>query len=81
MIVDVSEAKGVPSDADQTWLVESVFPQYQHYGLQALVTVLPKSAVAKLGAQRWKHSASGFVFQLAEVASIAYAFVAGQKVA
>ena len=83
VVVDVSGAKGVPSDEDQAWFAETVFPQYKTHGLAALVTVLPKSAITKLGASRWNRSASGFGFELAEVASLddARALIAEKKAA
>lgn len=70
LIVDVSEAKGVLSDAQQKWFEAEVFPIYDQHGLASLVTVLPKSAVTQLGAKRWNQTASSFSFKTYLAASV-----------
>jgi len=70
VIVDTSEAKGLPSDEDQAWFATEVFPRYEKAGLKTLVTVLPKSAVTKLGASRWSETGNRFGFKTFTCASL-----------
>jgi hypothetical protein len=58
VVVDVSEASGVPSLEDQEWFATTVFPFYAAHGLGALVNVVARSAVTNLGASRWLRNAA-----------------------
>lgn len=69
VIVDVRTASGVPSLDDQDYLVKSVFPAYKRGGLKAIVTLVPASALTKLGAQRWQDNGSAFGFGMFEAGS------------
>jgi hypothetical protein len=62
LVIDVGEARGVPSPEDQSWFAEVVFPAYRKGGLKAMVNVVPRSGVARLGANRWQRTASQFGF-------------------
>jgi hypothetical protein len=69
VIVDVRSATGVPTLEDQDYLVKSVFPAYKQGGLQAIVTLVPASALTKLGAQRWQDNGTAFGFGMFEAGS------------
>jgi len=71
IIVDVSKTQGVPTQEDQKWLGEVVFPGYEKAGLRAVVTIVPEDALTKLGASRWKKTGSDFNFAMFEVSSMA----------
>jgi hypothetical protein len=71
VIVDVSKTTGVPLQEDQAYLVEKVFPAYKAGGLKAIITVVPASAITKMGAKRWQDSGSQFGFAMYEAASVA----------
>ena len=70
IIIDVKEAAGTPSDDTQRWFAKEVFPFYDQHGLKQLITILPKSAVAKVGASGWNKTASSFKFDIYETDSI-----------
>ena len=69
IIVDVSETTGTPSQEDQNYFAESVFPFFEKTGLKALITVLPQGAISKMGAKRWQRTASSFAFSTYDVES------------
>jgi len=58
LVIDVGECHGVPTAEDQAWFGEVVFPAYRRDGLRALINVVPKSGVTRLGANRWQRTAS-----------------------
>jgi hypothetical protein len=62
LIIDVSQARGVPSQADQQWFVDYVFPKYTRAGLKALINIEPANALTKLGSEQWRKTASTFSF-------------------
>lgn len=70
VIVDVATTQGVPSQEDQQWLGEYVFPSYESAGLKAVVTIVPADALTRLGANRWQQTGSAFKFDMFEVASL-----------
>lgn len=67
IIVDVSQCKGTPSQDDQDFFGKTLFPEFEKNGLRALITVVPATGVGKMGANRWKKTASSFKFELYEV--------------
>jgi hypothetical protein len=69
VIVDVRKTKGVPTQDDQDFLVKTVFPAFHAGGVQAIVTLVPESAVTKMGAKRWQSSGSQFGFKMYEAGS------------
>lgn len=71
VIVDVSKASGVPTQEDQEYLVKQTFPAYKRGGLKAIVTIVPASALTKMGAQRWQDSGAQFGFRMFEAGSVA----------
>ena len=73
LIIDVGDCRGVPSAADQAWFGEVVFPAYRRDGLKALINVVPKSGVARLGASRWQRTASRFGFDTFDTSDVAAA--------
>jgi hypothetical protein len=62
LVIDVAECRGVPAPEDQAWFGDTVFPAYRAAGLKAMINVVPKSGVARLGANRWQRTASQFGF-------------------
>lgn len=62
LIIDVSKARGVVSQADQQWFVDYVFPKYTRAGLRALINIEPANALTKLGSEQWRKTASTFSF-------------------
>jgi hypothetical protein len=58
LVIDVGDCRGVPAPEDQAWFGEVVFPAYRRDGLLAMINVVPKSGVARLGANRWQRTAS-----------------------
>jgi hypothetical protein len=73
LVIDVGESHGVPTPEDQTWFGEVVFPAYRRDGLKAMVNVVPKSGVARLGANRWQRTASQFGFDTFDTSDVAAA--------
>ncbi len=74
VVVDVSAAKGLPNNDDQEWFGTHVFPAYEKAKLRALITIVPQSAVTKLGARRWQSTGNRFGFETFEAASLDEAF-------
>lgn len=70
VIVDTADSTGVPSAKDLDHLTRSVFPRYREGGLEAILTVVPRSARTKMGAMRWVRSGSMWRFPMYEVASV-----------
>jgi hypothetical protein len=62
LVIDVGDSRGVPPPEDQAWFGDTVFPAYRAAGLKAMINVVPKSGVARLGASRWQRTASQFGF-------------------
>jgi hypothetical protein len=73
LVIDVGECRGVPAPEDQAWFGEVVFPDFQRDGLKAIINVVPKSGVARLGASRWQRSASRFGFDTFDTSDVAAA--------
>ncbi len=69
VIVDVRTTVGVPAADDQEYLVKTIFPAYKRGGLRAIITLVPASALTRLGAKRWQDSGAGFGFQMFEAGS------------
>jgi hypothetical protein len=70
VIVDTADSTGVPSAKDLDHLTRFVFPRYREGGLEAILTVVPRSARTKMGAMRWVRSGSMWRFPMYEVASV-----------
>ena len=70
VIVDTEDAEGLPSAKEQDYLMRHVFPRYREGGLEAIFTVVPKSARTKMGAKKWTHAGSVWRFAMYEVASV-----------
>jgi hypothetical protein len=70
LVIDVGECRGVPAPDDQAWFGEVVFPSYQRDGLKAMINVVPRSGVARLGANRWQRSASRFGFDTFDTSDV-----------
>ncbi len=70
VIVDTYNARGVPPQESQEWFGATLFPGFGKAGLKAIITVLPKSPTAKLGARRWKETGSQFSFTMYETESL-----------
>jgi hypothetical protein len=73
VIIDTSQSKGTPLVDDQKWFGEYLFPNMQKAGIKAIITVLPKDALAKLGAKSWNKTGSMFEIDFIEVGSVAEA--------
>lgn len=56
IIADASEAIGVPYPQDQEWLITHLYPKTLELGLKAIISILPKNRIAKLGAKTWNDS-------------------------
>lgn len=70
VIVDVATTTGTPSARDQDYVNRFVFPRYREGGLEAIITVVPQSAVTKMGAKRWIHNGNAWRFGMYETASV-----------
>ncbi len=70
LILDTSETGGVVSQDDQAWFGEVLFPAFADAGLEAIVTVVPESAIAQLSSKGWMRTASPFGFEMYEAASV-----------
>lgn len=73
LIIDVGECQGVPSPEEQAWFGDTVFPTYRAGGLKAMINVVPRSGVTRLGASRWQRSASRFGFDTFDTSDVAAA--------
>jgi hypothetical protein len=58
---------------DQKWFGDYLFPNMQKAGIKAIITVLPKDALAKLGAKTWNKTGNMFDIDFYEVSSRAEA--------
>lgn len=70
VIIDSSNSKGLPVPEDQKWFGDYLFPNMQKAGIKAIITVLPKDALAKLGAKTWIKTGSMFGIDFLEVGSV-----------
>ena len=73
LIIDVGECRGVPAPEDQAWFGDTVFPSYRDHGLKAMINVVPRSGVARLGANRWQRTATRFGFDTFDTSDVAAA--------
>jgi hypothetical protein len=73
LVIDVSETRGVPSPEHQAWFGDTVFPSYRRHGLKAMINLVPKSGMARLGANRWQRTASRFGFDTFDASDLAAA--------
>lgn len=69
VIVDTSAVRGVLNDENQQWLTDNFFPRLSSSGLAALISVVPKSAIAALTNLR-SFRGCDVAFDLVEVASL-----------
>jgi len=70
VIIDTSISKGTPVLNDQKWFGDYLFPNMQKAGIKAIITVLPKDALAKLGAKSWNKTGSLFNMDFIEVGTL-----------
>ena len=70
VVVDTSDAIGTPFPEDQKWFGEYLFPNMQANGVKAIITVLPKNALTKLGTKTWTKTGTQFNMDFLEVASL-----------
>lgn len=70
IVVDSANATGKPLQEVQDWFGEELFPAMQENGLKAIITVLPRSSLAKSGAQQWKNTGTPFGFDMFETSSL-----------
>ncbi|TIC78924.1 hypothetical protein [Nocardioides sp. GY 10127] len=76
-VVDVSQIRGVLDPADAAWVEQNTPGLLTAAGYDAIVNVLPSSAITKMGADRWGRAALGHGLtayscsSVAEVAGIA----------
>jgi len=73
LIIDVCDCRGVPTPEDQAWFGDTVFPAYRDAGLKAMINVVPRSGVARLGANRWQRTATRFGFDTFDTSDLAAA--------
>ena len=69
IIVDTRKAKGMLEQIDQEWLGTNVFPVYEEYGVKAVITIVPKSALTLLSAKQWQMTGSAFGVDFVETQS------------
>ena len=79
VIVDTSQVKGVLSLENQAWIAEDFFPRLSKTGLRALVSVVPKSAIAHLTNKRSFVGAS-VPFEILQVDTLAEAHAVAVRV-
>ncbi len=72
VIVDTSSVSGTLSDAAQTWVATDFFPRMGRTTARIVVTVVPRSSLAKLVNQRWQ-AVHDCGFEQVEVGSLAEA--------
>lgn len=70
VVVDLTRASGVPSQADQDFLCQEVIPRYERAGLAAIITVLPACALTAMGAQRWRRAGATYRFGMYETRTL-----------
>lgn len=82
-ISDASVAKDVPQPADFQWVETVVKVELVKGGIKRFITILPASAIAKMGASRFGKIASTAGVETWQVASLAEALAAaaGKKAA
>jgi hypothetical protein len=73
LVIDVGDCRGVPAPDDQAWFGDEVFPAYRRDGLRAMINVVPRSGVARLGANRWQRTASLAGFQTFDTSDVSAA--------
>ncbi|MFZ5442611.1 MAG: hypothetical protein ACOZQL_21560 [Myxococcota bacterium] len=82
-ISDASVAKDVPQPADFQWVESHVKAELVKGGIKKFITIIPASAIAKMGANRFGKVASNAGVETWQVASMAEALdaVTGRKAA
>lgn len=78
-ISDASQAMDVPSQADFQWTESHVKPALLAAGLKRFITVLPASALAKLGTNRIGLIASNAGVETYQVGSLGEALAAAKR--
>ena len=79
VIIDTASAKGTPVLDDQKWFGDYLFPNLRKAGIKVIITVLPKDALAKLGAKAWNKTGTMFDMDFIEVGSLAEAETQARK--
>ena len=69
-IADGTDAKSVFIPEIQDYIAREVFVAFARIGIKYLVSVQPKSALAKLGVKRYESQVGPHGFQLVEVATM-----------
>lgn len=70
IIVDTEDARWAPPQEIQDWFGDRLFPDLRDAGLAAIITVVPRSAVARLASSRWKSIGEPFSFGMYEAESL-----------
>jgi hypothetical protein len=70
IIVDTSQATGAPPQAVQAWFRTDLFPALHEAGLRIIVTVVPRSPLTILAANRWTGTGQGFGFRMRAAESL-----------
>lgn len=73
LVIDVGDCQGVPTADEQAWFAAEVFPACKVHGLKAVINVVPRSGVTRLGAARWQRTADRFGFDTFDTSDVAAA--------
>jgi hypothetical protein len=74
MIIDASEAKGHHTPIELEWILSTAFPTYKEKGIQNIIYIFPKNAIAKLGAKTWLDLCRPFGFNFKETKDLEEAY-------
>ena len=70
IIVDVSVARGMLSEAVQGYFQDDFFPALAEAGLRAVITVTPRRELALAAAEHWTKTGEVFSFGMYETSSL-----------
>ncbi|EDM74605.1 hypothetical protein PPSIR1_17245 [Plesiocystis pacifica SIR-1] len=73
IIVDVSIARGMLSEAAQRYFQDEFFPALAKAGLRAVITVTPRRELALAAAEHWTKTGELFTFGMYETSELAAA--------
>jgi hypothetical protein len=79
-VIDLTEAPGVPTQVDQSWLANNGHSLLISQGIVAIINIVGDSAMAKMGAHRWSETADKMGIHIFNTISLAEGLLLADKV-
>jgi hypothetical protein len=74
VIVDSSVAVGVPYPEDYQWFTTTLYPECKRLGLEIVLNIFPKNAIARIASKNWQALGAKFDLRFIEMPDVETSF-------